>query len=191
VRVENLLLNVRLADGVRWPSVLPILQPVNLTVVIPHNCEPSARNDDLSASINYGILSKSIIRLCEQCVVASKTFASVENLADSVASICFSTFPSIREIRLSFRKPKALLHAEAVTFDTAYLDGQIIFPECYGVQGLVYHTIIGVNDAERIHQQIVRSNLSIKRSARTEAAFDYSSLANAIGKVNHIFARLS
>jgi FolB domain-containing protein len=187
VRVENLSVNVLLADGDRWrpAGAIPRVQPVYATVEILHDCSKAALEDNLSASINYGILSSVIIKACGKMVESGDATQSIEHLADRLAHVCFTSFPEIENIKLSLDKPKALLHASRVGYECSYLRSSPSPPEKFVIKDLSYHVIIGVNEAERVNEQIVRLDIAVERPTRTTDSFDYPAITRAIGTVKH------
>ena len=82
------------------------------------------------------------------------------------------------------RKPKALLHASASIFEATFINDELTYPIRYAIEGLVHHTIIGVNATERIHEQIVRTDVSVERYSKNQPVFGFSKLATVIGEVN-------
>ncbi|KAJ7701750.1 Dihydropteroate synthase-like protein [Mycena rosella] len=170
IRINDLLLIVPLLTGSVWPKPpgQAVLQPVLISLSIPHNISSTATTDDLSHTINYSFLC-SLLR--DSLNEKIPPLGTLENLStrifDLLLSRSSSDAPSLTEARLRVVQPRAPLNCKAIgvesrattssgsRWSTGYVKHFCEDLEC--------STIIGVNACEREERQIVRVNISIER----------------------------
>lgn len=100
-------LRLRCLIGIN-PDELKEKQDVIINAEVWTDFSKAIKSDDLSDTINYWELNKSIIRLVE-----GSKFNLVETLADRIAGICIKE-KNVWKARIIIEKPKALKSAESV-----------------------------------------------------------------------------
>jgi dihydroneopterin aldolase/2-amino-4-hydroxy-6-hydroxymethyldihydropteridine diphosphokinase/dihydropteroate synthase len=183
IRIRDLLLLARIADGAQWPSaaLAPVRQPVRVSVSIPYDLRPAAAGDDISKSINYGSLSKQILTSVDD---PSSEFGSLEHFLDHVFLTCFGAFQEIREMTVNVLKPRALTYAEGVRIlSSRTRDGSRLAPDCLSIQRLSCNLIVGLNPCEREDKQLVYFDVDISASHEQGIGFDIRRLAKEIHQV--------
>ncbi|KAK0188674.1 Dihydropteroate synthase [Armillaria mellea] len=174
IRVRDLLVNVYLSSGARWPPkepTKPTLQPIFITLSIPYDIKNAADNDDLENSISYSALASAVRAALSPTSSAEFTpvFDSLEGVGCRIYDLLLSESPyrsSLHQIQLKISQTKAPLHCRAVGIESSaarragswYVDRIRYFCE-----DIECHAIIGVNPAERLEKQLVRFNISIDR----------------------------
>lgn len=191
VRVRNLLLIVPISNGAQWPPKdpsLPTKQPIRLSLTVPYNLRVAAQNDDISASLNYGSLSSTVLKSLEGPHLSSG-FASLEALLDHVFSTCFVSFPDIQQMRVDMTKTRASPYAEAfLVQSTRKRDGTRIGRDIWGVKSLQCNLIVGLNACEREDKQAVHFDVEVSRSHEDSDvdSFDFRSLGKRLREVRLI-----
>ena len=202
IRIRNLLLLARVADGAQWPSPTsaPVRQPVRVSVSIPYDLRAAAEGDDILKSINYGSLSKRVLASVEgdasipssgsTCVA----FRSLEHLSDHIFGTCFDAFPEIKHITLDVVKPRALPYADGIrVLSSRARDGSRLAPDRFAIQQLSCNVVVGLNPCEREDKQLACFDVDISSSAastsvtpepETENALDFRLLARDIRQVS-------
>ena len=183
VRIRNLLLLARIADGAQWPSatLAPVRQPVRVSISIPYDLRPAAAGDDISKSINYGSLSKEILASVEE---PSSGFGTLELFLDHIFLTCFGAFPEIREMSVDVVKPRALPYAEGVRIlSSRARDGSRLAQDRISIQRLSCNLIVGLNPCEREDKQLVYFDVDISASREPGSGFEFRRLAKEIHQV--------
>ncbi|KAJ6481713.1 Dihydropteroate synthase-like protein [Mycena sanguinolenta] len=166
IRINDLLLTVPLLTGAIWPKPAgqAALQPVSISLAIPHDISSAASSDDLSQTINYSLLC-SLLR--ESFNDKTPPLETLEALASRIFDVLFSRADLVvRAARLKVVQSRAPLNCKEVGLEAAatssgsswiadYVKHFYVDFECL--------TIIGVNACEREERQTVRVNLSIER----------------------------
>ncbi|KAG8728121.1 trifunctional dihydropteroate synthetase, partial [Ceratobasidium sp. 428] len=138
------------------PGVEQKLQPLVLSITVPHNLAQASVVDNLEESVSYG----SICKVAEACAHEKGKFSSAEALAAGIASSCFSKFSSVHEVRSVIEKRRALLHAQGAGVQSIHYRTRGNSPNnTYFVRDLELSTIIGLHPWERVEKQLVRINL--------------------------------
>ncbi|KAF8262322.1 Dihydropteroate synthase-like protein [Lactarius quietus] len=180
IRIRNLLLLARIADGAQWPSatLAPVRQPVRVSVSIPYDLRPAAAGDDISKSINYGSLSKRILASVEDPV---SEFGSLDYFLDHIFLTCFGAFPEIQEMTVDVVKPRALPYAEGVRIlSSRARDGFRLAPDRLSIQRLSCNLIVGLNPCEREDKQLVYFDVDISTARGPGSGIDFRQLAKEI-----------
>lgn len=196
IRIRNLLLLAHIADGAQWPSPTsgPVRQPVRASVHIPHDLRAAAAHDDIASSINYGALSKRILASVEDpsgppTSTRTRTFRSLEHLADHIFETCFGAFSEIQRMTLDVVKPRALPYADAIRVLSARArDGSRLEPDRFAIQQLSCNVVVGLNRCEREDKQLVCFDVDMASALTSETvepenAFDFRLLARDIRQV--------
>jgi dihydroneopterin aldolase len=134
------------------------LQPVNITLRVNHvtSINDAAASDDISKSLDYGKLFKTIQRNLDAC----KNYANVREIAEHVLpSITMPGIIALVQIQL----PKGALRAEGgLRYDLEqYSDPEsLVQYETLHIRGIKCACIIGVNPHERREKQMVIVHLT-------------------------------
>jgi FolB domain-containing protein len=137
----------------RWGKVRA--QPVLISVRLSLSLVEAATNDDLDKTINYGLLTKDILK------VSGKEFRSVFELARAVLALIRETVSDGRLVS-AFVNVEALnqfLTAHSFVSTITYDAAKDSSTETITIKDLQLYTIIGVNPPERIHKQSVVTNV--------------------------------
>ncbi|KAI0312716.1 Dihydropteroate synthase-like protein [Amylostereum chailletii] len=178
VRIKNLVLNVTVADGAQWPSDSgPKLQPVRVSLIIPHDLRAAASRDDISKSINYGELSRTILP-----AVQSISFLSLEALLDHLFEACFAAFETVDDLAIKLVKPRASPYADAVgVAGRRRKNGTRVGPEHILLEKLACNLIVGLNACEREDKQLVHFDVDISQTRLdSHFPFDFRGWAKAL-----------
>ncbi|KAG9126866.1 trifunctional dihydropteroate synthetase [Ceratobasidium sp. 392] len=154
--VDGLSVHAALGTS-HWPrpGVEQKLQPLVLSITVPHDLAQASVVDNLEESVSYG----SICKVAEACAHEKGKFSSVEALAAGIASSCFSKFSSVHEVRAVIEKQRALLHAQGAGVQSVCRRADDSANDIYFVRDLELSTIIGLHPWERVEKQLVRINL--------------------------------
>jgi len=163
IRINDLLLIVSLLSGAQWVKATPVEQPVLVTVSIFYDVSLAARTDDLTLSLDYSLVTKSIRR-----AIGNKSFQDLRDLSRQVTDTLGSTLVDViegLEVYVKVIQVKPPLHTKAVGIehhaifglDRSWTPTQVT----HFVEDLVCPAIIGVNAVERFEKQDVVMNLSI------------------------------
>ncbi|KAJ7130130.1 Dihydropteroate synthase-like protein [Mycena epipterygia] len=173
IRINDLLLTVPLLTGAVWPKPLEqvTLQPVLVSLSIPHNISSTASTDDLSQSINYSLL---VSLLRDSLNDKTPPLETLEHLSARIFDVLLLrpgsdtiNLPLLGEAHLKVVQPRAPLNCKAVGVESiATISSGSSWSAGYVkhfCEDLECSTIIGVNTCEREERQIVRVNISIER----------------------------
>lgn len=172
IRINDLLLTVPIYAGAIWPKPQgqAALQPVLVSLSIPHNISSTASTDELSQTINYSLLC-SMLR--DSLNDSTPAFDSLEQLSARIFDILLlrsgsdASIPFLGEAHLKVVQSRAPLNCKAVGVETTATTSSgsswSISHVKHFVEDLECSTIIGVNACEREERQIVRVNISIKQ----------------------------
>ncbi|KAF7341970.1 Folic acid synthesis protein [Mycena venus] len=169
IRVNDLLLTVPLLTGAVWPKPLgqAALQPVLVSLSIPHDISSTASTDDLSHTINYSLLC-SLLR--DSLNDKTPPLETLEALAVRIFDVLFSRLgsdPVVGQAHLKVVQSRAPLNCKAVGVESvaASSSGSSWTADYvkHLCEDLECSTIIGVNTCEREERQNVRVNISIER----------------------------
>jgi dihydroneopterin aldolase/2-amino-4-hydroxy-6-hydroxymethyldihydropteridine diphosphokinase/dihydropteroate synthase len=155
--VDGLSVHTTLGTS-HWPrpGVEQKLQPLVLSITVPHPLAQASSSDTLDESVSYG----SICKVAEACASEKGKFSSVEALSTGIAESCFVTFKSIHEVRSVIEKQRALLHAKGAGLKSVRRrKNDSADEDIYFVRDLELSTIIGLHPWERVEKQLVRINL--------------------------------
>ncbi|KAK0239138.1 Dihydropteroate synthase [Armillaria nabsnona] len=172
IRVKDLLVNVYLSSGARWPPkepTKPTLQPIFITLSIPYDIKNAADNDDLENSISYSALASAVRAALSPTSSAEFTpvFDSLECVGCRICDLLLSESPyrsALHQIQLKISQTKAPLHCRAIGIESSAArsaDSWYVDRISYFCEDIECHAIIGVNPAERLEKQLVRFNISI------------------------------
>ncbi|KAJ7747983.1 Dihydropteroate synthase-like protein [Mycena maculata] len=172
ISINNLLLTVPLYTGAIWPKPpgQAALQPVLISLSIPHNISSTASTDDLSHTINYSLLC-SILR--ESLNDKIHPLESLEDLSARIFDLLLlrsgldALIPFFDQVHLKVIQSRAPLNCKAVgvasTATTSSGSSWSIGHVKQVIEDLECSTIIGVNACEREERQTVQVNISIER----------------------------
>ncbi|KAF5392836.1 hypothetical protein D9757_000963 [Collybiopsis confluens] len=167
IRVNDLLVNVLLHAGSRWPpkSSKPTAQPINISIAIPHDISSAAQTDDLSQSINYSTLASTLrIRLSPDSK-QEPAFVSLEEILLRSFDLLLGDESNLPGARVKIVQIKPPLHCKALAIEGGATRGTSsswnLINLQHRIEDLECQTIIGVNAAERLERQLVRMNISI------------------------------
>ncbi|KZT08155.1 Dihydropteroate synthase [Laetiporus sulphureus 93-53] len=182
IRIKDLTLLVPFTDGAQWPAEESTLQPVRISLTVPHDVRQTATTDDLSSSIDYSALLSSVHHAC-----SSSPANSLEILSDRIFRTCFETHPEVERLCLKVTRPKALLHADAASIEsTRTRSGVQELAVRLTIENLECDTIVGVNPAEREQRQRVRFNVALDKNRKANASFSFRELTHKLSE--HIAA---
>ncbi|KAF7366543.1 Folic acid synthesis protein [Mycena sanguinolenta] len=197
IRVNDLLLTVPLLTGAVWPKPpgQAALQPVLISLAIPHDISSAASSDDLSQTINYSLLC-SLLR--ESFNDKTPPLETLETLTSRIFDVLFSRADLIlREARLKVTQSRAPLNCRAVGLEADATSSGSSWTADYVKHfcvDLECSTIIGVNACEREERQTVRVNISIERwdsLAQRHNWVNYRALTRTLHEVNAHFSLAS
>ncbi|TRM66886.1 hypothetical protein BD626DRAFT_165909 [Schizophyllum amplum] len=165
IAVNDLLLEVSLHSGSRWPPKQPhkpTPQPILVSVSIPTDVVPAAINDDLTKSINYSLIASSL----RASIKSDSTFNSLEDVLghvlDTILAPQSALRPCVSQLYVKIAQTKPPLHCASVGIEAVATAGEPgawkIGRRQYFVRDLEVDAIIGVNACEREEKQIVRLN---------------------------------
>jgi FolB domain-containing protein len=140
-----------------WERYKP--QPVLLSLEIPYDFQKAAVTDDVSQTLDYGKIYKS---LTHNLVGPSK---SASELALRIRDV----LQPVEFFWATIVLPKGNLRAEgglhfAFDFQAGEKSGEIVVMQSLSIKGIRCPCIVGVNPHEREEKQIVEVNLDIKRT---------------------------
>ncbi|KAL1748277.1 hypothetical protein HDZ31DRAFT_30003 [Schizophyllum fasciatum] len=193
IAVNDLLLEVSLLSGSRWPpkqSEKPTAQPILVSVSLPTDVVPAAVGDDLNKSINYSLIASS---LRKSVVSGELVFANLEDVLAHILKTLLAQDlalrPCISQIYVSIAQVKPPLHCASVGLEAVAEAGEpgswTIKHKQYFVRDLEIDAIIGVNQCEREEKQIVRLNASIDAGDASDSV-DFRALTRTLYTVRGV-----
>lgn len=171
-----------------WGRIRP--QPLSVTLHLhlqPRYLDKAAAADDVSESIHYGHLSKSILGLVDG--PDAQVFDGPRNLARAVVKVAFALTGAVAVQRavVAIKSEKLIPLAEEFTMviSTSYTEEVIQGTENLRVtiKNLALSTIIGVNPPEREAKQRVIVTVIIHGKPGHGEFIDYASLVARIAEV--------
>lgn len=130
---------------------------VNVRLSPATGLHTAAQEDDVSYTINYGTLYKSLM-----LSLANQIFESVQTLYQTIRS----QLPATKSWTITVKLPKAILLAEdGVTFEWTSVsgdDGVQLIVQSMQIANIVSRCIIGVNSHERMEKQQLKISVLIK-----------------------------
>ncbi|KAJ7757024.1 Dihydropteroate synthase [Mycena metata] len=154
--INDLVLTVPLLSGAVWPKALgqAALQPVLISLSIPHDISLTASSDDLSHSINYSLLC---LRLRDSLNDKTAPLETLEDLSVRIFDILLlqssSDAPLVSEAHLKVTQTRAPLNCKAVGVESkaTSLPGNSWAADYvkHFCENLECSTIIGINPCER------------------------------------------
>ena len=196
IAVNDLLLEVSLLSGSRWPPKQPekpTAQPVLVSVSLPTDVVPAAVGDDLTKSINYSLIASSL----RNSVTADHAFANLEDVLDHALKTILAPEsalrPFITQIYVRLVQVKPPLHCASVGLEAVAKAGDpglwTITDRRYFVRDLEVDAVIGVNRCEREEKQIVRLNASVEEGSAS-GSVDFRSLTRRLYSVRVVHPTL-
>ncbi|KAJ7507284.1 Dihydropteroate synthase-like protein [Mycena galericulata] len=191
IRINDLLLTVPLYTGAIWPkpSGQAVVQPVLVSLSIPHDISSTASADDLSHTINYSLLC-SLLR--DSFNDTTPPLESLEDLAARIFDVLLlrsdsdASIPFLGEVHLKVVQTRAPLNCKSVGLESMAMTSSgaswTIGHVKQFIEDLACLTIIGVNACEREERQIVRVNISIEHWDSGLKRVDFRSLTRALHK---------
>lgn len=179
--VDGLSIHTTLGAS-HWPrpGVEQKLQPLVLSVTVPHPLAEASSSDTLDESVSYG----SICKVTEACASEKGKFSSIETLSAGIAESCFAAFKSVHEVRSVVEKRRALLHAKGAGVKSVrHRKGDSLEKDVYFVRDLELSTIIGLHPWERVEKQLVRLNFEWTLASSTNISpngFDFRGLVTRV-----------
>ncbi|KAI5891365.1 Dihydropteroate synthase [Schizophyllum commune H4-8] len=196
IAVNDLLLEVSLLSGSRWPPKQPerpTAQPILVSVSLPTDVVPAAVGDELTKSINYSAIASSL----RNSVTADHAFANLEDILDHALRTLLAPEsvlrPFITQIYVRLVQVKPPLHCASVGLEAVAKAGEpglwTITDRRYFVRDLEVDAVIGVNQCEREEKQIVRLNASLEAGS-APGSVDFRSLTrrlySALGQTEYL-----
>lgn len=183
--VDGLAVHTTLGAS-HWPrpGVEAKLQPLVLSITVPHSVTQASVSDNLDESVNYGSLCK----VAEACAHQRGKFSSVEELSEGIAQSCFETFRNVDEVRSRIEKRRALLHAQGAGISSVRTrkgKGEVV-GDTYFVRELELSTIIGLHPWERVETQKLRVNLEWTLDPGTTLSADGFDFRALVGRVSDV-----
>ncbi|KAK7676103.1 hypothetical protein QCA50_020943 [Cerrena zonata] len=176
IRIKNLHQMASFTDGAQWESPSAKVQPVNITLEIKHDITRTAETDDLTHSINYSSVSKTISTSCQVT-----DFDSLESLFDYARDRTFEEHDDVHHIHLEIQRPRGLLYPATTAIRAeARRSANTPSAEQLSISNLEIRTIIGINDCEREETQLVRFDLIFHRRTRPTSVFPFRNLERSI-----------
>ncbi|PVF99051.1 tetrahydrobiopterin biosynthesis enzymes-like protein [Serendipita vermifera] len=175
VIVENLKVDANVGPDC-WGRSRP--QPLLVSVALEADLRLAGDQDDLTNSVNYGSLSKDLLRLVS--LDQSKQFGGLEDLVEQVAQVALAkvTNPSFR-VAISVKAPKLLLQDAKlrldITRDRSTTDRKGTYT--WVIEDWRTYVLIGMNPPERLKKQVLILNMQVHTSpiekAETPALPDF------------------
>lgn len=173
IRVRDLKLNVSVQEqGEGVPS------PVLVTLAIAHDTRSTAAADNLSSTINYASVAKTVTNAFSK----SSTTSSLNGVAGMLASLCLGRHPETQELSVRTRTtlPSGAIAGVEVTASRRHLQPTV---QLSSLDGLQCRAIIGVNPEERTTLQPVVLDVAMEHSPRAEKRVCLRELEDVIVKV--------
>lgn len=170
---------VSFTDGAQWPSEKPRLQPVHLTLTIAHDITKTAETDDLSHSIDYSSICKTLVDVC-----SNQNYLCLESLRDHILLETFHRHPEIQDVTIQITRSRALLHPASTQLVVTKTREDVGDHEYLTIQDLECRAIVGINQCEREEGQLVAFQLTLQRSPISTVPFSFRSLAQQIISVS-------
>ncbi|CAG8683145.1 3005_t:CDS:2 [Acaulospora colombiana] len=159
VIVENLKIDANVGPDC-WGRSRP--QPLLVSVALEADLRLAGEQDDLTNSVNYGSLSKDLLRLVT--LDQSKQFGGLEDLGEQVVQLALAkvTNPSFR-VAVSIKAPKLLLQDAKIRFDITR-DGSNAATRgkyTWVIEDWRIYVLIGMNPPERLKKQVLILNMQV------------------------------
>ena len=155
-------------------------QPVSVDITIPHDLKASAASDDVEKSVNYGTLSRALLKAVDD----GAKFASLEALVDALFVACFAAFPNVPEATISVVKLRAMPYADNVSITSHRSSSSArLRTDCFSLSKLACNLIVGLNPCEREDKQLVYFDVDIERTSG-KAVFEWRRLGQHLRKVS-------
>lgn len=154
-----------------WGKTRP--QPTLITVRLTLPLVEAATNDDLDKTINYGLLTKDIVKMAE------KEYVNVYVLARAVLALIRATVSDGRlmSAAVNVEARNQFLTAGGFVSTITYDASSNSTRETVAIKDLQLYTIIGVNPPERIHKQSVVTNVVFSAVEWNDAAWPAEAVA--------------
>ncbi|KAK1229915.1 trifunctional dihydropteroate synthetase [Marasmius sp. AFHP31] len=175
IKVNDLLLNVLLSSGSRWPAKVdrPTAQPLQISLAIPHSVHSTAETDDLSRSINYSTLAATLRTSLSPSSSSTldPVFKSLEPLVHRSFQLLLNpsstSAPELDGAYIRVLQLRPPLHCKTVGIASHAVAVKgtpwHAIDVSHFVEDLECHTIVGVNAVERLEKQLVRINIVIEQ----------------------------
>lgn len=150
------------ADG--WSRSLKQPALLNIAIRTSQRLKHMTLSDDIRRTLNYDSLSTTILDKLE-----SQKHANMQETAINTLKIIKSQISKGEWAQISLKQPKSLLqakHHELVAETTSENLGDRIKENLHGFN---LRTIIGINDLERVREQLVTCDIQIERDLRDSA----------------------
>jgi FolB domain-containing protein len=154
-------------------------QAILLSLIIAHDISRTARSDDLTYSINYAAVYKTLVE-----TLPATRYASLEALVDYVFQTLFRSHPEVDEASVVVTLRDTLPRFAIET--TCRRDQTSTGPYRFTIGGLVFPTIVGVNPRERTEKQPVVFDITIDRlrqHSTLQEQFPFVNLSTSIRQV--------
>jgi FolB domain-containing protein len=162
VIVESLKINANIGPDC-WDRARP--QLLLVSVALEADLRLAGEQDDLTDSINYGSLSKDLLRLVPPD--QPKQFDGLEDLAEQVAQLTLAkvTNPSFR-VAVSIKAPKNLLQDANLRLDITRDGSNSSKGGAYNwvIEDWRIYVLIGMNPPERLKKQVLILNMQVSSS---------------------------
>ncbi|KAI0342535.1 Dihydropteroate synthase [Trametopsis cervina] len=156
IRVKNIFLTPSFTDGAQWATAQKAKpQPAYVTVSVEHSVAEAAITDNLELSINYSTVCKTIVEASK-----ARAFQSSEDFLHYALATCFDEHQQINAMSMQLVRPKALLQPACTKVVAYCARGTSTRIEAYSISGLECYPIVGVNNVERVQEQLVRFDVT-------------------------------
>jgi dihydroneopterin aldolase / 2-amino-4-hydroxy-6-hydroxymethyldihydropteridine diphosphokinase / dihydropteroate synthase len=170
----------------RWGKVRA--QPIQLSIFLQASLVQAGESDDVSDSIDYGLLCKEILN-----VVDHQVFKNLYQLTETVANHAM-TKDGAETVKVVAEAFNQFLMAESLGVSLSRGRGgirEVTGPDQFFVKDLRVHTIIGVNPRERELKQTVLVNVMFHSPKWDPGRPDWHDLSEKMTKVRAILCILS
>lgn len=183
VCIDNLRLSANIGPD-RWKKSRS--QPLLVSVALHADLSIAGLKDELTGSINYGTLSKVIIK--EAQADETRVFSGLEDLAENISRIAFSLAPKSPEVSVSLTAPKLLLYDAiaqlSIVRHPSSIEASKTWKWC--INRWKAFVIIGLNPEEREEKQVLFTDLqmSFENENKTGMRVDIPSIINRAAEVS-------
>lgn len=189
VCIDNLHISANIGPD-RWKKSRP--QPLVLSISFQADLSTAGAQDDLTGSVNYGTLAKTIRN--EIHSDESRIFPGLEALAEEVSRVALSFAPESAEVTVSITAPKFLLHDAVSKLDIIRCAPPLA--QRKGLKWCINHwkfyIIIGMNPEERKERQLLFSDLQcfFENETSSDMKIDIPSIINRVAEASGLFLRI-
>ena len=188
IKIHNISSTANICES-PWTSIQPtklVNQPVFISLDILLDIRAAALADDLTHSVDYSALCKTVQKTCVSVADGTST-PTAYGLAELILEKCASDIRlPIAQIDVDLQLPKASLRAKSASvLLSRKRDSTLSRPTRFKINELVVHSIIGINPQERIDKQPLVITLTLERTSQIERPFklNFATLERQIADV--------